>query len=100
MATRFTIYCGLKVGKDDSPCTLAKSRALVYDFAGQELKAFTAIEAIGFWRSEAEPTIVITFITDSKTGITSVNSFAHAYKWSNNQESVMITEEEISARLY
>lgn len=100
METRFTIYCGLKVGKDDSPCTISKSRALVYEFAGRDLKAFTAIEAMGFWRSEAEPTIVITFITDSRAGIASVNSFAHAYKWNNNQELVMITEEEISCRLY
>lgn len=100
MTFRYTIYCGLKVGSDASPTTIRKSRGMVYDFADKHLVAYTITEGIGRWRGQQEPTTIVTFITDKRTDITKVNGFAHEYKWSNHQESVLIVEEEVEINFY
>jgi hypothetical protein len=97
---RFTIYCGLAVGSDMSPSTIRRSRELVYRFADENLQGFTITEGIGRWGGKNEPTTIVTFITDKATDITKVNSFCHSYKWNNHQESVLYTEEKVSARFY
>lgn len=100
MVTRYTLYCGLKVGTDASPTTIRKSRAMVYDLADKHLSAYTITEGVGRWRGQTEPTSIVTFVTDLRTDITKVNAFAHDYKWSNHQESVMIVEEENNVNFY
>jgi hypothetical protein len=97
---RFTIYCGLAVGQDTSPSTIRRSREKVYRFADEYLSGYTITEGIGRWRGKQEPTTIITFVTDRKTDITKVNGFCHAYKWNNNQESVLFTEEEVKITFY
>jgi hypothetical protein len=100
MELLFTIYCGLKVGSDASPTTIRKSRAMVYDLADKHLSGYTITEGIGRWRGQQEPTTIISFVTDRQTDVTKVNAFAHAYKWGNHQESVLIIKQEVDINFY
>lgn len=100
MTYRYTIYCGLKVGTDDSATTIRKSRALVYDYADDCFEGYTITEGVGRWRGKTEPTSIVTYFTDKRTDITKVNRFAHQYKWNNHQESVLIVEEEVEINFY
>ena len=97
---RYTIYCGLAVGGDNRKKIIANSRLLALQIADQNLGDYTVQQAEGRWNGEKEETLIFTFITDLKTDITKVNAFAHAYKFQNNQESVLIVEEEVKARFY
>lgn len=100
MTYRYTIYCGLKVGTDDSPTTIRRSRQKVYEAADRNFVGYTITEGVGRWRGQTEPTSIVHYITDKQTDITKVNSFAHEYKWGNNQESVMIVEEQVDLCFY
>ena len=100
MSFRYTVYCGLKVGSDETPTTIRKSRALIYDLADKHFEGYSIAEAIGRWRGKQEATTVVTYFTDRRTDVTKVNAFAHAYKYTNNQEAVLIVEDEVETTYY
>ena len=100
MTDRFRIYCVLSVGGDDSKSIAKNSKALALDLASQYFDSFTVEKAEGRWHGEKEKTLVVTYLTELKTDVTLVNAFAHAYKYQNNQESVLIVEDQINARFY
>ena len=100
MAIRFSIYLGLAVGNDASPATCKASRDLAIGSADRHLHSYSCQDIQGRWNGIAEPTLLITLITDRRTDITKVNALAHEYKHSNQQEAVMIVEEEVDIRFY
>ena len=97
---RYQVYCGLAVGSDTSKKTVDRSARLVHSAAATHLESYTVFEAQGCWKGQGEPTLIVEYITDRATDITKVNAFAHEYKWSNHQESVMIVETKPEVRFY
>jgi len=100
MTDRFRIYCGLSVGGDNHKSIVKNSKTLALELAEKYFDSFTVEKAEGRWHGEKEKTLVITYLTELRTGVTLVNAFAHAYKYQNNQESVLIVADQVSARFY
>ena len=98
--TLFRIYCGLAVGSDRTVATYARSAKLVHELASEWLESYTIIESNGCWKGQQERTLIVEYMTDRAVDITKVRSFAHAYKWGNNQESVAIIETDSKVDLY
>ena len=97
---RYTIYCGLAVGGDHHSSIVDNSRSLAFHLADTHLEEYTAKEGIGRWNGERERTLVFTYLAANRVDITKVNAFAHAYKYQNNQDAVLIVEEEVKVRFY
>lgn len=94
---QFQIFAGLHTASGDCcPETVNRNRDTLRWVADTYLPGYTWQDCIGRWNRRNEPSVTLTFIGE-QTDAESVQMIAGRYKELAQQESVLITRQQIKA---
>lgn len=94
MMKRFRLYCGLSSPRRRD-VTAEEYEAFLRDHVTPQFAGFTSYDAEGFWLGKAENTRVIEVMSDDDER-SKVDGLAELYAELFKQDSVMVTEEQVS----